>query len=310
MEDKGSQLKLLITGASGLYGSKLARVAEEKGHQAYSAYNEHQAPFGKPVRLDVSDRVQVEKTFKEVEPEVVVHAASLTDVDKCELNRELAWQINVKGTENIAVASRAKKAFLLYISTDYVFDGEKGCYTETDSPNPLNYYGLTKLRAEQQVKSIAGDCCIVRASVIYGATPAAGKVNFALWILNNLKKGDKPKALVDQWNSPTLNSSLARMTLEIIERRLTGVFHLSGATRISRYDFAEMVSKTFNVDGSLIAPSRAKDFSWVAPRPRDSSLDTSKAQQILENKPLTIEAAMEELKQELDASKVSREFHY
>ena len=292
-------MKLLVTGASGLYGSKLANLAEKEGHEVFSSYSQHQTAFGKPVQLDVSDKKQVEKTFRNLAPEVVVHAATLTDVDKCELNKELAWKINVEGTENVARATKANNAFLLYISTDYVFNGETGQYKETDTPNPINYYALTKLKAEEQVKAITNDYCVARTSVIYGATPAAGKVNFALWVLNSLKKGEKVKALIDQWTSPTLNTSLARMTLEIIGRRLTGIFHLSGATRISRYDFAQMLAQTFNLDSSLIVPTATKEFSWVAPRPRDSSLDTSKAQQILENKPLTIERALQELKQEV-----------
>jgi len=299
MEDKWSRLRILITGASGLYGSKLANLAEKKGHQVFSAYNQHQAAFGKPVRIEISDKDRVEKIFRELAPEIVVHAATLTDVDKCELNKELAWKINVEGTENITRAAKTSNAFLLYISTDYVFNGETGQYEETDLPDPINYYGLTKLKAEEQVKTITNDYCIARASVIYGATPAAGKVNFALWIHNTLKKGEKAKALVDQWNSPTLNTNLARMSIEIIEKRLRGTFHLSGATRISRYDFAQMVAQTFNLDASLIVPTLTRDFSWTAKRPRDSSLNSAKAQQILENKPLTIEHALQEMKQEL-----------
>ena len=300
MEDEWSRLRLLITGASGLYGSKLAHLAQTKGHQVFSVYNQHKAAYGKPVQLEVSDREQVEKTFIELSPEVVVHAASLTDVDRCELNRNMAWKTNVEGTKNIVAAANAANASLMHISTDYVFNGETGQYKETDSPNPINYYGVTKLKAEEEVKSTANTYCIVRPSVIYGATPAAGKVNFALWLLNNIKKGEKVKALVDQWNSPTLNTSLALMTLEIVERKLTGIFHLSGATRISRYDFARQVAQKFNADSSLIVPTLAKDFLWVAPRPRDSSLDTSKAQRILKNKPLTIEYALQEMRQELD----------
>src|SRR3990172_9973312 len=112
MEDKWCRLRMLITGASGLYGSKLADIAEKNGHQVFSVYNQHQAAFGIPVRLEISDKEQVEKTFNEVSPEVVVHAATLTDVDKCELNKELAWKINVEGTENIAKATKANDAFL------------------------------------------------------------------------------------------------------------------------------------------------------------------------------------------------------
>jgi dTDP-4-dehydrorhamnose reductase len=294
-------LRLLITGASGLYGSKLANLAEEKGHQVYSAYNEHPPRIGVPTRLELSDKAQVDKTFRDVKPDVVVHAATLTNVDECELKRELAWKINVKGTENVARAAKASGSFLLYVSTDYVFSGEKGCYDETDSPNPLNFYGLTKLKAERQVSSITESYCIARTSVIYGATPVTGKTNFALWLLDTLGKGEKARVLTDQWNSPTLNTSLARMTLEITERRLGGVFHLSGATRISRFDFAQKMAQIFSLDQNLIVPTFTKDFSWVAPRPRDSSLSTAKAQKMLENKPLEIEEALQDLKKEITA---------
>lgn len=279
----------------------MANLAEKEGHEVFSIYSQHLPAFGKPTQMDISDKNQVKKTFKDVAPEVVVHAGSLTDVDKCELNKELAWKVNVEGTENIARASKASNAFLLYISTDYVFSGETGQYKETDAPSPVNYYGLTKLKAEEQVKTITGDYCIARPSVIYGATPAAGKVNFALWILDSLKKGEKTKVIADQWVSPTLNTSLARMTLEIIDERLKGTFHVSGATRISRFDFARLLAQTFNLNQSLIIPIAMKDFSWVAPRPRDSSLSTAKAQRTLENKPLTIDRAFQELKHEIDS---------
>jgi dTDP-4-dehydrorhamnose reductase len=299
MEAEWSRLRLLITGASGLYGSKLADLAEKNGHQVFSIYSKHQTTFGTPVQLDVSDQKQVETTFAEVAPKVVVHAATLTDVDKCELNKDSAWKINVEGTENITRASKTNNTFLIYVSTDYVFSGEKGDYKETDPPDPINYYGFTKLKAEEKVKSLMDEYCIARASVIYGATPAAGKINFALWVLNNLRRGDKVRVVTDQWNSPTLNTNLANMTLEIIERRLTGTFHLSGATRISRYDFARIIAQAFKADPNLITPATTSEFSWPAKRPRDSSLNTEKAQQMLKNKPLPIDRALQEMKQEL-----------
>jgi dTDP-4-dehydrorhamnose reductase len=301
MENKWSPLRLLITGASGLYGSKLAFLAEKKGHSVFSAYSQHKPVFGKPVQLDISNQEQVTKTFKEVAPEVVVHAASLTDVDTCELNHELAWKINVEGTENVAKASRTHDAFLIYISTDYVFNGERGNYRESDLPDPINYYGLTKVKAEEQVKSLMDEHCIARPSVMYGATPAAGKINFALWIIEKLRKNEQVKIVTDQWVSPTLNSSLADMTLEVMERRLIGIYHLSGATRINRCDFAKLIAQTFNLNGNMIKPVTSAEMSWAAKRPRDSSLDTAKAQQTLKNKPLSIEQALQEMKQELAA---------
>jgi dTDP-4-dehydrorhamnose reductase len=298
-------MKLLVTGASGLYGSKLAQLATHKGHEVYAAHNEHLATHGIPVQLDINNKEKVEAEFKALKPDVIVHAATMTDVDKCELNREIAWKINVEGTRNVTQAAKANDAFLLYISTDYVFDGEKGCYKETDQPSPINYYAYTKLKAEEQVNDLTNEYCIVRPSVIYGANPAAGKVNFALWLLNKLENKEKANVFVDQWNSPTLNTSLAEMTLEVAEQKLTGVYHLSGASRISRYDFALLMAKTFNLDATLLIPKMMKEFSFAAKRPKDSSLNTAKAQQNLKSKPLKVDDALIRLKSELDALKSS-----
>jgi dTDP-4-dehydrorhamnose reductase len=219
-------------------------------------------------------------------------------VDKCELNKELAWKINVEGTKNIAEAARGVGSFLIYISTDYVFNGEKGRYKESDKPDPINYYGLTKFKAEELVKT-QREYFIARPSVIYGSTPAAGKVNFALWLIEMLRKGERVKIVTDQWNTPTLNTNLAEMTLEVVNQRSTGIFHLCGATRVSRFEFAESIADVFGLDKSLIDPVLSSQFTWPARRPADSSLDTSKAQQILKNKPLEIGEALQRLKFEL-----------
>jgi dTDP-4-dehydrorhamnose reductase len=292
-------LKILITGASGLYGSRLAELSTKNKHEIHSGYSKDLPAFGTRVQFDISDKKQVESTFNKVNPEVVVHAATMTDVDKCELNKELAWKTNVEGTKNVVEATKAKKAFLLYISTDYVFNGEKGQYNETDMTDPINYYGLTKLKAEELVKNATEEWCIARPSVMYGASPATGKINFALWIINKLQKGEQAKIVTDQWISPTLNTSLADMTLEVIERRLAGIYHLSGETRMNRFDFAKQIAQTFNLDAEMIIPVTSAEIPWVAKRPRDSSLDTSKAQKTLRSKPLEIHQALHRLKQEL-----------
>jgi len=295
-------MKLLITGASGLYGSKLAELAENRQHQVYAVHSQHEITRGIPIRLDVVDKVKVETEIKDAKPDVVVHAATMTDVDKCEINRELAWKINVEGTINVAQATKTIGAFFLYVSTDYVFDGEKGCYKETDLPSPISYYAYTKLNAEEKVQDILSEYCIARPSVIYGATPAAGKVNFALWILNKLKNKEQVPLFIDQWNSPTLNTSLAEMTLEVIERKLTGVYNLSGASRVCRYDFAVALAKVFGLDDSLLVPTYMRAMTLPAKRPRDSSLDTSKAEQTLKNKPLETAEALERLRIEMTSA--------
>jgi dTDP-4-dehydrorhamnose reductase len=299
LESEVIPLKLLITGASGLYGSKLAEIALQKGHVVYSGFNQDIPKSGIPIQFDVSNMNRIEEAFRKATPEVVVHAASLTDVDKCENNKKLAWKINVEGTRNVAEQAKKNQAFLTYISTDYVFNGEKGRYIETDTPDPVNYYGLTKLNAENAVKKFAEEYCVARPCVIYGASSAAGKVNFALWLINKLRNKEKAAIVTDQWITPTLNTNLADMTLEIAERRLSGIYHVSGATRLSRYEYAELVAQIFELDPNFIVPVTSADMSWAAKRPRDSSLDTSKAEQTLKNKPLKISEALEQLKREL-----------
>jgi dTDP-4-dehydrorhamnose reductase len=291
-------LKLLITGASGLYGSKLAQMALAKNIEVYSSAIQGLSVYGSFVKLDISGKEQVEEAFKTIKPDVVVHAATLTDVDKCELNKELAWKVNVEGTRNIVEAAKNAGSFLVYISTDYVFSGDKGNYKETDKPGPINYYGLTKLKAEEIVQT-QKEYFIGRPSVIYGSTPAAGKVNFALWLIETLRKGERVKIVTDQWNTPTLNTNLAEMTLEVIERRLTGIYHTCGATRVSRLEFAEQIAEAFGLDTGLIDKVPSSQFTWPAKRPMDSSLDTSKAQKTLQKKPLEMAQALKRLKLEV-----------
>jgi dTDP-4-dehydrorhamnose reductase len=291
-------LKLLITGASGLYGSKLAQIAVAKGIEVYSSDIQSLSVYGNFVKLDISGKSAVEEAFKTIKPDVVVHAATLTDVDKCETNKELAWKINVEGTKNIVDAAQTTGSFLIYISTDYVFSGEKGNYKETDKPDPINYYGLTKLKAEEIIQT-QSEYFIGRPSVIYGSTPAAGKVNFALWLIETLRKGERVKIITDQWNTPTLNTNLAEMTLEVIERRLTGIYHTCGATRVSRIEFARQIADTFGLDKIFIDSVLSSQFTWPAKRPKDSSLDTSKAQNTLKHKPLAMSEALKQLKLEL-----------
>jgi dTDP-4-dehydrorhamnose reductase len=291
-------LKLLITGASGLYGSKLAQMALSKNFEVYSSDIQDLSVYGNFVKLDISGKAQVDEAFKTIKPDVVVHAATLTDVDKCELNKALAWKVNVEGTKNIVEAAKTTGSFLIYISTDYVFGGETGRYKETDAPNPINYYGITKLKAEEIVKT-QKEYFIARPSVMYGSTPAAGKVNFALWIIENLRKGEHVKIVTDQWNTPTLNTNLAEMTLEAIERKLTGIYHLCGATRVSRFTFAEQIADVFSLDKGLIDKVLSSQFTLPAKRPMDSSLDTSKAKQTMQHKPLEMDMALKQLKFEL-----------
>jgi dTDP-4-dehydrorhamnose reductase len=284
-------MRIFITGGSGLLGSKIAEIAVMRGYDVYAGYCHSEPQLGVPVKFDLAEHSDLEVIYK-LKPEVIVHTAALTNVDDCELHKELAYKINAEGTRRIARIANDLGITNIYVSTDYVFRGDKGMYKEEDEADPLNYYGYTKLVGEKYCD------CTVRPCVIYGSEPASGKINFLLWLLEKLEMGEGVKIVTDQFITPTLNTNLAKMLLEIAERGLKGVFHLAGSTRISRYEFAVTIATTFGLDGDLLIPSRMNEMKWMAIRPQDSSLDTSKATRYLKEKPYSLEKALCVLKEE------------
>jgi len=291
-------LRILVTGAGGLLGSAVVSLASRR-HEVYSTYNVHPSYSGTPVRLDLLNRNEISREVRRIAPEAIVHLAALTDVDACERNKALAESINHEATRALSESAKEGGTFFLYVSTDYVFDGSKGMYKEDDPANPINTYGMTKLKGEEAVRSSGGEFCIARGSVIYGPRPAAGKVNFALWILERLRRRENANILVDQYVSPTLSTSMAASLIEIVERRLTGVFHVSGAERVSRLNFAMALAKTFDLDPSVLRPIPMSEMKWLAKRPRDSSLDVRKADRTLDSKPLSLGESLRRLKTEV-----------
>lgn len=286
-------MRILITGGSGILGSKLAEIASDRGYEVISGYVDHPPPIGERLKMDLADPEDVRRRILASEPDLVFHAAALTDVDRCEVERDLAMKINVRGTELVRDAARVFGAFIVYVSSDYVFDGNRGYYREDDPTKPVNWYGQTKLLGEE------GCDCVARTSVIYGALPARGKVNFALWLIERLRAGDEVKTVTDQTITPTLNTNLAKMILEAGERRLEGVYHMAGATRISRRDFAVEIAEEFCLDAGLIIPGKMRDMNWKAKRPVDSSLDTGKVRGLLEEKPLSLKESLRILRGEM-----------
>ena len=287
-------------------GNRLAENASLKGLEVFSAYKEHIPQHGKPVRLDIADEGQVGKAVSEIRPHLIVNTAGLTDVDRCEIEPDLASLVNGESVRHIANAASEADSFLVQVSTDGVFDGEKGRYSETDPPHPINTYGLSKLEGERAAEALGeGSWCIARTSVLYGRG-RPWRPNAATYVYEKLSKGERVFMVTDQYSNPTLNTNLAAMILEIAERRISGIIHTTGATRLSRYDFAIRLAKTLDCDERLITAAGANDMHWRAKRPRDSSLDVTRATRILSEKPLPIDTALEELRRELEKAKSSQ----
>jgi dTDP-4-dehydrorhamnose reductase len=279
-------LRVLVIGGSGLVGYKINELFARDEYEVFCTYHQQVETGEQWYQMDITDKDQVSSVFQQVRPEVVVLPAAFTDVDACETDRKQAFAVNVRGTKKVAQVAEKHHARLVYLSTDYVFNGHTGNYKEDDLVDPLNYYGKTKLLGEEQVKAWCSEYLICRTSVVYGVN----KANFALWLVDNLQKEKNVRIVDDQWVSCTYNKDLAEQIRALVTQNATGVFHTAGGERISRYDFSCRLAEVFGFDVGLIEPVRLQDFNWVAQRPRDSSLDVTKVSKF--KKPLTVNESL------------------
>lgn len=285
-------MKFLITGSTGLVGSQLVKDLVKSGHLVYSCYNNSKPYHGTPIHLDLANHSKIVETVATIRPDVVIHLAAITNVDLCEKEKELALNINSKATEVLSKQAAKNGSFFVYVSTDYVFDGDKGMKKESDVANPVDYYGYSKYQGEIAVQDMASNWCIARTSTPFGVNQT--RKSFPTFVIENLQTKKEVNAITDQYTSPTYVPNLSQMLIEISTRQILGVIHLAGATRISRYDLAKLVAEKLGLDTNLLKPTNIKDMvNWTAKRPLDSSLDVSKATQILNEKPLTIEEGLD-----------------
>jgi len=283
------KLKVLVTGSAGLVGQQVVKDLSNS-HQVFSCYNESKPEYGDSVKMDLKNHEMISSILTEKKPDIVIHLGAMTGVDLCEKEKTSASEINTKATEIIAKECSKLNSFLVYVSTDYVFDGNLGMYKEDDITNPLGYYGESKLEGEKVVQNFSTNWCIARTSTPFGLHPT--KKSFPMWVIENLQKQKQIDILIDQFTSPTYIPNLSRMLIEISERRITGIIHAAGASKISRYQMASMISDKLNLDGSLLKQISIDEMKWVAQRPKDSSLDVSRASSILNEKPQKIDQSL------------------
>jgi len=259
---------ILITG-SGLLGKDMIRVLSRDFGEAVGTYSSRQKDGA--IRLDVTDRDGTMKSIARLGPEIVVHTAAQANVDYCEDHRDEAMAVNADGTRNIVDAARAVGSKVVYISTDFVFDGMKGMYREDDPVNPVSIYAYTKLLGEYYAKDGPGHI-IARTSVIYGDA----RQNFVSWVKGSLENGQKISVFTDQYNSPTFSADCAEAVSALIRNDVSGIFHTAGAERISRYEFARKIALFYGLNDGLIEPVTTDVLKQKARRPADSSLDVGK----------------------------------
>lgn len=288
-------MKVLITGANGFLGQHLTLFLSKTAHSVIaSSRGACRIPHGnyqyRPVEL--TDEIAVKNLLYDVKPQVIVHTAALSKPDECEDDRNTCIEVNVSTTMYLVNHCRQLNTHFIYVSTDFIF-GENGPHAEEDHPDPLNFYGETKLHAENIVKKSGLSYAVVRPVFIYGKVWNGLRPSFLHWVKSNLENGNKIKVVNDQVRTPTFVNDICKGILSIIELEKTGDFHLAGKDLISPYQMAVTVAKKLDLDTTLIESVTADTFVEKVKRAKRSGLKINKTIAELCYDPVSFEEGVE-----------------
>ncbi len=281
--------RLLVIGASGLLGSKILERGSNK-YEVYGTYSKNAG--GGLTQLDVTDRKKVFELVDSIKPNLVIDSHGLNNVDYAELHHEEMWATNVEGSKNVAEASQGIGAKYAFISSDYVFSGNKSLYTEKDAPDPVNYLGKGKWALESILDILDIDYIVARTSGLYGIGSSTGKKSFIQFIKENLQKGVKTDVISDQYSSPTLVDDVADSLFALSELNQKGIFNIVGSDCITKYDFAKYICNEFNLDSRLISPCNTASLSQAAKRPKMVKMSTDKLKKITLKVPVGVKEGL------------------
>jgi len=291
---------IFITGANGLLGQHLVKllidnnysvIATSKGPARIQLNHPHLQYF----ELDITDGPAVNKMINDLKPELIIHAAAMTQVDICEENKIDCWNVNVTATRFLLDAAKEISARFIYISTDFVFDGLHGPYTEDSEPNPVNYYGSSKWGAEKAVQESGLQWTIIRTVLVTGNPIFGTRSNIITWVIDKLQKGEKIKVVDDQHRTPTYVEDLAAGILLTIQKKATGIYHISGKEMLTPYTMAIETAKLLGLDQSLIEKADSSNFPQSAVRPLRTGFKIDKAEKELGFKPHSFSESLQKM---------------
>jgi dTDP-4-dehydrorhamnose reductase len=289
-------MKVLVTGANGLLGQHLIRQLVEEGKFTIHATGKgvSRLPYGASngvtyYNLDLTDFKKAQALVEKISPHILIHAAALSQPNECATNKTACWKTNVGATRALVKGAQKSKSYFIYISTDFVFDGEEGPYDEHAIPNPVNDYGESKLLAEEIVEMSGLHWAIIRTVLVYGDKVPGGRNNFVLWVKEKLEAGEAINVVNDQQRTPTYVEDLAKGIVLVLMKHAKGIYHISGKDLCSPYQLALMVAQLMNKDSSLIQPVTAETFKEPARRPIKTGFIITKAVKELGFVPLKLE---------------------
>lgn len=290
-------MRILITGSNGLLGQKLVDYCIKNNIEflatSYGLNRNSQCKNEHYQSLDISNSDEVNDVLTSYNPTHIINTAALTNVDKCEEDIEECRAINVEGVNNLLKYLKNKNCHLQQISTDFIFDGKEGDYTEESKANPLSEYGNSKWLAEQRILSSGfKNFSIVRTSVVYGVGERLSKSNIVLWAINELKKEKTLTIVDDQFRAPTFAEDLAKGCMRIIELDKKGVYNLTGPNVLSMFEFVVKIAEYLKVSKNLVKPISTETLNQKAPRPKNSGLSLKKAIKELNYSPSDIKSTL------------------
>jgi len=295
--------RILITGGSGTLGGNLAKILSDF-YDVYATYYENSFKMSKvkTFKLNIINKKEVIEKIEIINPKIIIHCAAMTYITACERMPELAFEVNVEGTQNICNAAKLISAKVIYISTDHVFDGRSGYYSEYDVPNPINIYGKTKYLGEALIRESNLDYNIIRTCFYGFDIVNMSKYNFIMNLIDRLRRKKKVRAYKDIYFSPIFINNLVEAIMELCFRRINGIFHIAADERISHYDFVNLVADVFQLDHKLIKEDEFKNHRWSKLRGLDLSLNIDKAKKILKTRLLRIKSNLEFMKKLYDSN--------
>lgn len=294
-------MKVLVTGANGLLGQHLVKHLLEKNYRVIATgRGDNRLPFPGSSNyayhsVDITNATEVYAIMSMEKPDVVVHAAAMTQVDDCEQNPEQCERVNVHGTSQMLVDAEQFSNHFIYLSTDFVFDGEKGNYAEDDELKPISWYGFTKMQSEGIVQTSTIPWTIVRTCLVYGNALQGTRSNIITWVKGNLEQQKDIKVVSDQYRTPTYIGDLVNGILLIIEKKAYGIYHISGKDMLTPYDMAVKTADYFKLDKSKIEKVDASTFKQPGRRPLKTGFIIEKARHDLGYEPVTFTEGIQKL---------------
>ncbi|WP_298780863.1 SDR family oxidoreductase [uncultured Polaribacter sp.] len=294
--------KVIITGSNGLLGQSLVNLLlqEKEKYQVFGfSRGKNRSGRGdyKYVSIDITDERNLKSSIKDINPDFIINTAAMTQVDDCEDNRGACDLLNIDVVKWLSETSKELDAHLIHISTDFIFDGIKGNYKETDAANPLSYYGESKLKSEKVLVNSDINYTILRTILVYGKVFDMSRNNIVLWVKEMLEKGKEITIVDDQYRAPTYVEDLALACKISMDKNATGIFNISSNQLLSIFEIAQQIAETFCLDKSLIKPISTSTLNQTAPRPAKTGFDLSKTNHVLNFYPKSFKENLQRFKE-------------